>query len=71
MASRGMEQDLPLNRLSTSSTESGCTDTIDQRHSEGQQWSHNQLPPMDGGAAAWKVLFGCWLLEAMIWGQYK
>lgn len=26
------------------------------------------LPPTDGGKDAWLCLFGCFMLEAMIWG---
>jgi hypothetical protein len=33
---------------------------------------HNEtsfsLPPTDGGKDAWLCLFGCFMLEAMIWG---
>ena len=30
--------------------------------------SSTDLPPIDGGRAAWTCLLGCWLIEAMIWG---
>ena len=29
----------------------------------------HQLPPVDGGAAAWKVLFGAFVFEALLWGE--
>ena len=30
------------------------------------QWQ--QLPPIDGGIAAWKLLFGAFMVEALVWG---
>ena len=29
----------------------------------------HQLPPIDGGVAAWKVLFGAFVFEALLWGK--
>ena len=35
---------------------------------DASQASTLDLPPVDGGRAAWTCLLGCWLVEAMLWG---
>ena len=38
-------------------------------HIDEQGQVGHQLPPVDGGAAAWKVLFGAFVFEALLWGE--
>lgn len=31
----------------------------------------NQLKPVDGGLAAWRVLLAAFMCEAILWGEWK
>lgn len=38
------------------------------RHDD-EQLNISALPPTDTGAGAWKFLAGCFLVEALLWGE--
>lgn len=53
---------LELSRIRDDSALSTEEDGIEQRHIQ-------TLPPTDQGPSAWKFLFGCFLIEAVLWGS--
>ena len=51
-----------------STVESGV---LHEGHDAEGGTSGHQLPPIDGGAAAWKALFGAFVFEALLWGMVR
>ena len=39
-------------------------------HLDLDQHEINSLEPTDGGPAAWRLLFGAFLFEAVLWGKF-
>jgi len=45
---------------------------VHSRHSHNEEYEHRRvsLPRADGGKDAWWFLAGCFLIEALTWGEH-
>jgi hypothetical protein len=43
--------------------------SVDSSNEDSSPDAMRHLPPVDTGLTAWKFLFGCFMIEAVLWGM--
>lgn len=65
------EVEIPLRSFSLSSEGSSDSERSQFLLDHDILLEEEKLPPIDRGPGAWKFLLGCWLIEAMLWGNWR
>jgi hypothetical protein len=67
--SKTYSQDFQTSEQDRAAAEQQATDEHSSRHTNIDEEKGNIIPRADGGRDAWLFLAGCFVFEALIWGE--